>query len=139
MKVLYAYESAPGEAGHPPLEWPRQSRLVLERDRDTVLLFVHPKCPCTVASIEEMQRLLACLPARPKVYVLLTTPVGVAPGWEEGLLQRMVTGSVSLDPIVDRGEVETKRFRVFTSGQVVVYDSQGRLQFCGGVTPSRGH
>jgi hypothetical protein len=34
---------------------------------------------------------------------------------------------------------EARRFGALTSGQVVVYDADGRLRFSGGITPARGH
>ena len=39
----------------------------------------------------------------------------------------------------DEGGLETRHFRVGTSGQTLLYSSDGRLLFNGGVTGSRGH
>ncbi|MGE0494585.1 MAG: RedB protein [Vulcanimicrobiota bacterium] len=139
LVVLYQYQGAPGQAGQAPVAWPRKSALELDSQRDTLLLFVHPKCPCTVASLEELRRLLARLPAPPRVYVLFTLPSGVEAGWEDGLLKRIATGSTGLETRLDQEALESHRFGIHTSGEVVVYDSRGRLRFCGGITPSRGH
>src|SRR5262245_7166738 len=37
--------------------WPRDSRITLAQDRPTVLFFMHSKCPCTRASLAELERL----------------------------------------------------------------------------------
>lgn len=39
----------------------------------------------------------------------------------------------------DDGGLEAKRFGATTSGTVLLYDSEGKLLFQGGVTGSRGH
>ena len=39
----------------------------------------------------------------------------------------------------DRGNSIARSFGVFTSGQTLVYDANGRLIFNGGITASRGH
>jgi hypothetical protein len=41
--------------------------------------------------------------------------------------------------VIDEGGVEAARFEALTSGQVVLYDGEGRLQFSGGITGARGH
>jgi hypothetical protein len=41
--------------------------------------------------------------------------------------------------VADEDGAEAHRFSAATSGQVVLYDSSGRLLFSGGITASRGH
>jgi hypothetical protein len=48
----------------------------------------------------------------------------------------MIPGVTTL---VDRDGTQASLFRAYTSGQVVLYDSQGQLRFRGGITESRGH
>jgi hypothetical protein len=42
-------------------------------------------------------------------------------------------------PIEDIDGGEIRKFGAATSGQVLLYDASGRLQFNGGITASRGH
>ena len=58
--VLMRYKSTPGEAHRPPAQWPRESRLQrASGQRATLVLFAHPECPCTRASVTELARLVA--------------------------------------------------------------------------------
>jgi hypothetical protein len=41
--------------------------------------------------------------------------------------------------VFDPTGTEARRFRVRTSGHVVLYGADGRLQFSGGITDARGH
>src|SRR5262249_1932415 len=56
---LALYETRPGCAADPPPDWPDRSRLRCDPDRPTLLMFLHPHCPCSRASLEELTVLLA--------------------------------------------------------------------------------
>ena len=40
---------------------------------------------------------------------------------------------------IDNDGIEARRFGSSTSGQVMLYNTQGKLLFSGGITASRGH
>jgi hypothetical protein len=52
-------DAAPGAMGEQPRRWPAATRLALADDGLTLVLLLHPQCPCSVASVEELERLLA--------------------------------------------------------------------------------
>src|SRR5438552_8947030 len=54
---LSKYESAPGRAALTPDQWPVATRIAASHDCPTLLMFAHPQCPCTRASIENLNRL----------------------------------------------------------------------------------
>jgi hypothetical protein len=59
--------------------------------------------------------------------------------WRDTALCR---GSKMIPGVAIRADLdgnETKCFRAATSGQVVMYDGNGTLEFDGGITGSRGH
>src|SRR4051812_18830224 len=56
---LWSYANRPGIQADAPLRWPGASAIRPEPGRPTLLVFAHPRCPCTRASIEELSRLLA--------------------------------------------------------------------------------
>lgn len=124
-------------------QWPTQSELPLASDRSTLVLFVHPKCPCTRATIRELQKILT--PARlktakqPAVLVLAAHPADVPKQWcETDILRgaaRLPRARVILDP---QGKL-TNRFGVVSSGTVMLFEPGGEPLFAGGVTVSRGH
>jgi len=54
------YQNAGGSTGTTPQQWPSGPRYVLDRNRDTLIMFARiPNASCTRASVEELNRLLA--------------------------------------------------------------------------------
>src|SRR5437870_11333098 len=57
--VLLRYENTAGDVSVTPPQWPEGARIDRPKDRPILLMFAHPECPCTRASIDELNRLLA--------------------------------------------------------------------------------
>ncbi len=135
LGALWAYSTRPGEAGRPP--WPQD----LERDetRYTLLLFCHPKCPCTRATVAELQRIALECGDRLSIRAYLVLPAGVKPGWEDGALSASLRNLRGADVRLDTSARISRRFGISTSGDVALYGPEGKLRFSGGVTTSRGH
>ena len=53
--ALWKHKETPGEVAIAPHEWPAMTRLARTAGHPTAVLFVHPMCPCTPASIEELR------------------------------------------------------------------------------------
>lgn len=138
LLALGAYESTPAgqqQRGH---TWPHGSPLDLEADTATVLMFVHPKCPCTVASAEQLLRVLQSHSARGTL--VCSVPAGAASDWARGpLLQLAATHSKHLKVVFDIDGELAKQFHVTTSGTCLIYTPDRQLRFAGGLTLSRGH
>jgi hypothetical protein len=137
--VLLGYENRPGLAADPPAQWPVESRLERAAGRATLVMLLHPGCPCSRASIEELDRLMAASRGRATVHVLFFKPRGFPDGWEKTDLWHRAAAIPGVRVTRDDDAVEAGLFRAATSGQVVVYDARGALVFSGGITPSRGH
>jgi hypothetical protein len=139
MAVLWRYSTAPGLPAAPPRAWPRESRIEPRTDRATLIVLAHPQCPCTSATIEELDRLMARVGDRLRAHVLFATPVGAASGWEATDLWRRAAAIPGVTVLRDAEGIEAHRFHAATSGQVILYDADGRLRFNGGITAARGH
>ena len=139
MAVLWRYSTAPGVPATPPLTWPRDSRVQPSSDRATLIVLAHPYCPCTRASIEELDRLMARVGDRMTAHVLFVAPAGVESSWEATDLWRTAAAIPGVTVVRDAEGIEAERFHAATSGQVVLYDAAGRLRFSGGITAARGH
>jgi hypothetical protein len=139
MAALWSYGARPGAAAAPPPHWPIASTLDRAPGRATLLVFAHPHCPCTRASLEEIDRLLASAAERPDVRVLFTKPPDTAPDWDATDLWRRAAAIPGIMVARDDEGREAERFGVTTSGQLLLYDAAGALRFAGGITPSRGH
>src|ERR1041385_809304 len=136
---LWHHSGVPGTAASPPERWPAESRIPHAPGLEPLVLFAHPHCPCTRASLSELALVLATTSVPVQAWVLIVKPEGVEAGWEKGgnyeLAQTISQARVMVD---DRGS-EARRFGARTSGQVLYYDGGGRLRFHGGITAGRGH
>lgn len=135
---MLAYETSPGIAASAPSRWPADSRISLSSDRATLIMVVHPRCPCTRASMGELAKLMASVQGRVTVYVLFVKPAGMIENWEKTDLWREAEEIPDVMALCDEGGIEASRFRAETSGQVILYDARGRLLFQGGITAGRG-
>ena len=139
MFALAVYKSAPGEAAPAPERWPVSSKLPRVSGIPTLVMMSHPRCPCTRASITELELLMSRFGSRLTAYVLFVEPEGVEDSWSHTDLWQSASRIRQAHVIRDRDGVEAARFSALTSGQVVLYDDNGNLQFTGGITGVRGH
>lgn len=139
LAVLWDYENAPGEAATAPAEWPLASRLAAPTGQARLVVLAHPKCPCTRATIRELERLMAENHGRLEADVLFTTPVSAPPTSHHTDLFYNVRKIPGVRVHRDEGGVEASRFGSATSGQTLLYDADGELLFPGGITAGRGH
>lgn len=139
--AVLLYKGRAGEAAHAPARWPTDSTMSMARGPDaaTVVLFAHPKCACTRASLEELATLLQRTTSHPRVYVSFAVPEGRDRTWADGESLRRAAGMSGVLALVDLGGAEARKFGAVTSGQVMVYDGTGALRYAGGITASRGH
>ncbi|HYJ45844.1 MAG TPA: hypothetical protein VEV81_04450 [Pyrinomonadaceae bacterium] len=137
--LLYSYENTPGTAAQPPQQWPAGSRLQPAPDGATLVMLVHPHCPCTRATIGELALLMAHTRGRLTAYVLFLKPKGFSEDWEKTDLWESAASIPGVRAVVDDDGAEAHRFGAATSGQTILYDAGGRLLFTGGITASRGH
>jgi len=139
LSVLWSYENTPGAAAQAPAQWPVESGLQRATDGPTLILFAHPQCTCTRASLGEFQEILARATRRPRTYVVFLKPIGFGVDWEKTDLWRTATSLPGVTVIRDDEGVEATRFGVITSGQTMLFDESGALLFSGGITGARGH
>ena len=137
--LLWTHSHAAGDLQMPPTVWPLGSQLPHEAGRPTLVFFAHPRCPCTHASLRELDRLLAHSPKQLDTLVVFARPEGVADDWTDTSVWSLARGIAGVTTFVDDGGVEGKRFAAKTSGQVCLYGADGRLLFHGGITSARGH
>lgn len=131
--------NAPGAVGEAPARWPVESPISRADGTATLLMFLHPHCACSDASLSELERITARVGCPCQVVVVFVLPQGSPGGWEQTRLWRRVAATADTTVFTDHNGVEARRFGALTSGVSLVYDAYGALVFHGGVTPSRGH
>lgn len=138
MLAVWAYKTTDNGTARAPARWPSESRIAIAPERAAVLLFAHPQCPCTKASMAELARLAARVGDAAAIHVVLVRPAGTAPDFTAGELAERAAQIAGAKIFVDDGGREAARFAALTSGTVVVY-AGGELRFTGGITNARGH
>jgi len=139
MNTLARYSNTPGTPASPPASWPQQAPVELAQGKLSVLVFVHPQCPCSRATLGELERLLACCRARIQTSVFFYRPRDAAESWSQSDLWHTAAAMPGVRVVDDPGASTARLFGARVSGQVLVYDAQGRLAFQGGITARRGH
>ena len=136
---LWGYESAAGEPAAAPRVWPNSTSISRVAGLPTLVLLIHPHCPCTRATIDELAKLMTECQGKVSANVLVLRPDGAAAGWERTDLWDSAAAIPGVSVRADIGGAESRRFGAATSGQALLYAANGRLLFAGGITESRGH
>lgn len=103
----------------------------------TVTLYLHPKCVCSRASVQEFRRLLPAL-AGHRIRVIYHDQ-GKGMAWAQSELWTAFEDVPGVERVLDSGGRQTRADGVRTSGHVLAYGPDQRLLFSGGITASRGH
>lgn len=135
----YANTPAEAAAAEYPHVFPAESALPRNNDRPALIFFAHPKCPCTRASLNELNRLVTELDGKLQIYFVFTKPAEADETWAETDLRAKAETIPDARVLVDEDERETKLFNAQTSGLILLYDRAGNLRYNGGITAARGH
>ncbi len=138
LALLHRYETTPGPRGPAPARWPADSPLRRAPGRHTLVLALHPRCPCSRATVHELAEVMARAGGRLDVYALFYHPAADGPAWADGALRRQAAAVPGVTVRDDADGAEGRRFGAATSGHAALYGPDGRLLFAGGLTRSRG-
>ncbi len=136
--VLPLHESTPG----PTVAVPAAAMgggTSLGGHRARLTLFLHPKCPCSSASVDQLERLLAVCRGRLDAEVIFFQPDNQTQGWAQTRLWERTRKIPGVAVRFDKASELAKGAGARTSGHALLYDRFGRLRFSGGVTASRGY
>jgi hypothetical protein len=138
MFQMQQYASTPGSTGRAAGHWPAQAGFRPSRGCAALVLFLHPHCPCSRATIEQLNRLLVSNVEAVEVFAIFVRPVDSEPDWEKADQWHTMTGLPGVRVFADDGRAR-REFGAATSGEAYLYAADGRLLFHGGITGSRGH
>lgn len=135
--LLFAYKGTSTDLGYAaPSKFPAESSLLAAADKPTLLMFIHPRCACSRASLAELERVLLRVGEAAKTYVVVHSDTDV-------MIDTDITQKAAHLPnvvmVADAAGREAARFLASTSGHTLLYSAQGNLVFSGGLTNTRGH
>ncbi|HEV3344857.1 MAG TPA: hypothetical protein VG125_31055 [Pirellulales bacterium] len=139
MLALGYHASVPGNAAQPPRRIAADVPGGPPAGKATLLLFLHPQCPCSRATIGELARAVSRRSGGLDTRLFFYRPGDSPPGWEKTDLWQMAEGIPGTRLFADADGALAARFGVRTSGQALLYDPEGGLVFAGGMTGARGH
>jgi hypothetical protein len=135
----FHFENTPAAIDAAREVWPQESACRLSPDRPTLVMFVHPRCPCSRASLDELATLMTHCQERVDAEVVFFLPPSASAEWAQTDLWESAARIPGVAVRLDRGGAEQRRFAASVSGEVFVYGTSGRLAFHGGITAGRGH
>lgn len=124
----------------PTVAAPRPQPLdMISAEKHTLLVFLHPKCPCSQASVRQLGRIMARCQDQLIVDVYFYRPLKESNGWAQTNLWNAARRIPGVAARIDPDGKMAKFFKVNCSGHAVLYDTRSQLQFSGGLTAGRGH
>lgn len=139
LRVLWVYDTKPGLTAQSSDQRPSSSAVLRWEGNAAILMFAHPHCPCTRASLAELARIMSHSPHSLSAWVLFYRPENSPSGWEKTDLYAQAKATPGVRAFTDVDGKEARRLHAMTSGHTLVYDVSGKLVFSGGVTSSRGN
>lgn len=136
---LYARSFSAGASGTPAPSWPVGGRVSPATGAFTLVVALHPECPCSSATVDELGRLLGQTAGRLSARVVMASYPEIDRRPEDSDLWKKAAAIPGVALFADTDGSELRRFDALTSGETRLYDPQGRLRFKGGITLSRGH
>jgi len=141
--IAYEFKRESASAERMVTHWPADSQIVTTPGRPTLLLFLHPKCPCSRASLAEMERIWVQQNDQnefsPQLVVVATVPPDQPSDWLSTSTVEQAERLSGARLVVDPDGREAQRFGATTSGTVMWFDAEGNCLYAGGITSGRGH
>ncbi len=149
--ALLRHQYAAGDHGAGVAPRDRFSAVGVAADRPRALIVtLHPQCPCSNTTLEELRQLLHEAGDSVRATALFVVPAGIA-GLRADASEALAEPWVKSSPSWHRAATIPGLLRVLvsesdarslgprTSGHVLLFDADGTLQFDGGITLGRGH
>ena len=139
LHAMMVYKGRPGPVGQTPDSWPKNGLIALPATHPELVMFAHPKCPCTRASLGELEALAAQANGKFEATVSFYEPDSKAETWENTANVKSARSIPGVRVVFDKNGKLANQFGAQTSGYTVLYSPAGKLLFSGGLTGSRGH
>ena len=136
--VMMRFSAGAGSQGLAPGVWPPETEVRQEAKVATLVMLVHPRCSCTSASLDSLAWLMARARGKLAARALFYEPESRSPEWVETATWKNAGKIPGVVRIRDHDAAEAKRFGMVTSGDVQLFDAEGKLIYSGGITPGRG-
>lgn len=104
-----------------------------------LLVFLHPRCACSRATLAELAKLTAHAGGRLATRVFVWAPREAPADFVRSELWTRARAVPGVEVVLDVDGQAAREVGARTSGQVVLFAPDGVERFSGGITPARGH
>jgi hypothetical protein len=139
LSAMLVWQNTPAPRSGAGTDWPVNFPLRLDPNAASLVMVVHPKCPCSRASFAELVKVMTRATAPMRVAVLFYKPVAEPETWVEGSLYSEAKAIPGLQVLSDPDGQWATRLGAIASGHVFLFNHRGSLLFNGGITAGRGH
>lgn len=139
LQFLWSYENKATPSLKASRSIPDGHSFSLDPKRSTIVVFAHPHCPCSRASLAELEKSLSTFTEAFSTRIYFYLPKGQSKDWVQSDLWRKAGRFPATALYLDHEGQEARKFKATTSGEVFVYSPEGRMLFHGGLTAARGH
>lgn len=136
---IFRYESKPATLASAARHWPEGSGLNHMAGAFELVMVVHPRCPCTRASVAELNKLLLRFQGKLRAHALVLKPFETSEAWGQTEISARLAQMPYLETVKDYRGATAERFGALISGETLLYGPTGTLLFDGGLTAFRGH
>src|SRR5258708_33732155 len=81
LAMLWSYQGQRGRTGQAPGYFPHDVSILPAHNQFNLILSLHPHCPCSCATVEELSKILAHTGASMRVHILMFAPAGADASW----------------------------------------------------------
>jgi hypothetical protein len=132
------YETTPGVTRPSSNRWPSGGAVTFSPGKVNLVVFAHPRCPCTRASLAELKSLLKDCPAPVSAHILFWVPPNASSPWTTSDLWKQAEAIANVQLVADEGGQQAQCFGATTSGHLMIFASDGTRIYSGGLTNGRG-
>ncbi|HEX2099937.1 MAG TPA: hypothetical protein VHF69_04710 [Candidatus Synoicihabitans sp.] len=134
---LNRYAATTGSADAPSVDVAEMLATHRRPGHPLAVMMIHPKCPCTDASLAEFADFLARAGSACDGLLVQLAPLDAGADWQSGPTR--VLGGRTVAVVNDFDGRVAASLGAQTSGHVVLLDEAGAVRFHGGITLARGH
>jgi hypothetical protein len=132
------YETTPGSTRPSSDRWPTNGSVAFSPGKVNLVVFAHPRCPCTRASLAELKSLLKDCPATVSTHILFWVPPNASSAWTTSALWKQAGAIADVHLVADKGGQQADCFGATTSGHLMIFAPDGTRIYSGGLTNGRG-
>ena len=112
---------------------------LLDSEKPTLLVTMHPECRCSVATVSEMQRISDECGGQLRMVAIFADYETLPVAAEKCGLWKKAARVTGVQPILDSDGSLRSELKAATSGESFLFSPSGEIIYHGGITSARGH